>query len=152
MARDQRLDDSETRDDAFDPGTTVAQAVARQQPRDARLVAWLERFGLADIADRGIRFISTGESRKTLLARALYASPPLLVLDNPLAGLDAGAQRDFSQLLEDCLNAGQTLLPLLTHPDQLPSAITHVLRSEERRVGKERRAGWSPCHLKKKIE
>src|SRR5690625_3046729 len=73
MTRDQRLDDSETRDDAFDPGTTVAQAVARQQPRDARLVAWLERFGLADIADRGIRFISTGESRKTLLARALYA-------------------------------------------------------------------------------
>lgn len=134
MARDQRLDDSETRDDAFDPGTTVAQAVARQQPRDARLVAWLERFGLADIADRGIRFISTGESRKTLLARALYASPPLLVLDNPLAGLDAGAQRDFSQLLEDCLNAGQTLLPLLTHPDQLPSAITHVLWLEGGRV------------------
>src|SRR5690625_6837867 len=143
MDSDQRLEDSETWYDAYDPVTTVAQAVARQQPRDARLVAWLERFGLADIADRGIRFISTGESRKTLLARALYASPPLLVLDNPLAGLDARAQRDFSQLLADCLNAGQTLLPLLTHPDQVPSAITHVLWLEGGRGRAQgTRAGW----------
>lgn len=134
MARDQRLDDSETRADAFDPGTTVAMAVSQGRPPDAALTTWLRRFDLERIANRGIRFISTGESRKTLLARALYAEPQLLIIDNPLAGLDAAAQEEFSQLLDEWLMSGQRLLPLLNHPDELPAAITHVLWLENGQV------------------
>lgn len=134
MEHDRRFDDSETRPDAFDVGTTVAAAILQGQSPNAEFSALLERFDLARIADRGIRFISTGESRKTLLARALFQQPQLLILDNPLAGLDAAAQRELQQLLEEILQSGPPLLLLVSNPTEIPSGITHLLWLENGRV------------------
>ena len=54
---------------------------------------WVERLHIEHILDRGLRYISTGEMRKTLLIRAILSGPALLILDSPLDGLDLAGPR-----------------------------------------------------------
>ena len=131
---DNRYDDSEQRADAFDVGTSVRQAILQQQPENERFHHIVESFGLGAILHRGIRFISTGEGRKTLLARVLFAAPKILILDNPLEGLDRNMQRELSALLEKLLAGDTPLLLLLPSGAALPQGITHVLALDSGRV------------------
>lgn len=60
-------------------------------PADWRVVDdWLDRVGLAPLADRVFSRISGGEQRKTMIARAMAQEPELLLLDEPTANLDLG--------------------------------------------------------------
>ena len=74
----------------------------------------LERVTLWDLRRRQIGELSGGQQRRVLLARALARSAELLLLDEPLAGLDIGAQEDLERLLRDLVDAGSTLL-VATH-------------------------------------
>jgi ABC-type Mn2+/Zn2+ transport system ATPase subunit len=74
----------------------------------------LERVGMADRADRRIGELSGGEQRRVLIARALAQEAPLLLLDEPFAGLDASAQHDLLGLFDELRRAGHTLL-VATH-------------------------------------
>jgi ABC-type Mn2+/Zn2+ transport system ATPase subunit len=74
----------------------------------------LERVRLADRAGRRIGELSGGEQRRALLARALAQETPLLLLDEPLSGLDATAQHDLLRLLEDLRKEGKTIF-VATH-------------------------------------
>ena len=67
--RDRKLDDSEFRADASDPGTTVRSLILGGRPADEEFHRWTRRLGIEHILGRGLRFISTGEMRKTLLAK-----------------------------------------------------------------------------------
>jgi ABC-type Mn2+/Zn2+ transport system ATPase subunit len=74
----------------------------------------LERVNLWDLRRRQIGELSGGQQRRLLLARALARSAELLLLDEPLAGLDIGAQEDLERLLRDLVDGGSTLL-VATH-------------------------------------
>ncbi len=74
----------------------------------------LERVNLWDLRRRQIGELSGGQQRRLLLARALARSAELLLLDEPLAGLDVGAQEDLEQLLRDLVRSGSTLF-VATH-------------------------------------
>lgn len=134
IEHDNRFDDSEQRADACDNGTTVKQAILQQHPENERFRHIVDSFGLGAILHRGIRFISTGEGRKTLLARALFAAPKILILDNPLEGLDRNMQRELSALLEKLLAGDTPLLLLLPSGAALPQGITHVLELDRGHV------------------
>ena len=69
--RDRQRDDSDFRTDAQDPGTTVERAILGQQAPGSHFEYWIGRLGIRHLLRRGIRFISTGEMRKTLLLRAI---------------------------------------------------------------------------------
>ena len=101
--RDRKLDDSEFRADASDPGTRVRNIILGNREADGKFEALVDRLGVAHILHRGLRFISTGEMRKTLLIRALLSDPALLILDSPLDGLDRDSQQEMRSLLEDLL-------------------------------------------------
>lgn len=125
---DVRYDDSETRADAFDVGTTVRQIVLQGNSPTERFNTIAQQCGIAHILDRGIRFVSTGESRKTLLARALYKQPKVLILDNPFEGLDKQSQIDLKRLINELLLSPLKILLLIKQPEEIPENITHIMQ------------------------
>jgi molybdate transport system ATP-binding protein len=66
--------------------------------RSQRTAAMLQAFRIADLAGRNIRDISGGESQRTALARTLVTDPDVLLLDEPLAALDASTK---SHIIDD---------------------------------------------------
>ncbi len=74
----------------------------------------LETVGMADLRRRLVGELSGGQRRRVLLARALAAGPRLLLLDEPLAGLDATAQHQLLDLLRRLKDQGATVV-LSTH-------------------------------------
>jgi iron complex transport system ATP-binding protein len=72
--------------------------------------AALERVGLTALADRGVLSMSGGERGRVLLARLLATQSPLLVADEPVAGLDPAAQLLVLDLLRQEAVAGRTVI------------------------------------------
>lgn len=70
---------------------------------------WLDRFSLADVADKAIRTFSKGMTQRVALAHAMAINPRLLILDEPLSGLDPVGRRDVVDILADYSRKGGTL-------------------------------------------
>ena len=69
--------------------------------------------------------LSNGETKRLLMAAALLKNPLLLMLDNPLTGLDIQTRADFDQLIAAITESGITVI-MATSPAEVPDAITHV--------------------------
>lgn len=79
----------------------------------ARALAALEKVGMAPLAERGVLDISGGERARVLLARLLAARTPILIADEPDAGLDPDAQRLIMELLREAAGEGRAVLVTL---------------------------------------
>ena len=96
---------------AFGPrchGATKAEA-------RARAAEWLERMGLADHAGAKPRRLSGGQAQRIALARALATNPRLLLLDEPLAALDARTRLEVRTQLRRHLAEFEAVAVLVTH-------------------------------------
>ena len=131
IEHDKRFDNSNEREDAFDVGTTVADYILQGDEASEAFQALVKRCHISHILDHGIRYISTGESRKVMLAQALLHPPKLLIIDNPFEGLDASSQRELVELLEEILSTNMAVLLLLQDSNQLPNAITHIMQLQQ---------------------
>lgn len=76
---------------------------------------WLARLEIADLADRKPRQLSGGQAQRVALARALVTEPDLLLLDEPLAALDAGTRSTVRSLLRRHLADFAGTVVLVTH-------------------------------------
>jgi molybdate transport system ATP-binding protein len=132
--RDRKLDDSEFRADASDPGTTVQAVILNGRAADERFDHWVARLGIGHILQRGLRYISTGEMRKTLLIRAILGDPALLILDSPLDGLDLASQGEMRRVIDELLHSKISLLMLCRQFDDIPAGISHVLVLDDGRL------------------
>lgn len=70
----------------------------------------LERVGLAQLAERQIVQLSGGQKQRMFIARALAQEADLILLDEPLAGLDLGSQERIFVLLDELKDDGVTVL------------------------------------------
>lgn len=84
---------------------------------DARRIGheWLERMGLAAYANQRPRTLSGGQAQRTALARALATTPRILLLDEPLAALDAGTRAAVRRDLRHHLETFEGMRLLVTH-------------------------------------
>ena len=78
--------------------------------RAQRGQAMLERVGLADAADRPIGKFSKGMTQRIGLAQALLHDPELLILDEPMSGLDPIGRKEVRELIQEQREKGKTLL------------------------------------------
>ena len=90
---------------------------------------WMDIFGIAELKDRNFLQLSSGEQRLVLLARAFVKDPELLVLDEPLHGLDAHNRQLVREVIDTfCQRRGKTLIMVTHYEEELPKCIDHSLR------------------------
>ncbi|MGA2792988.1 MAG: heme ABC exporter ATP-binding protein CcmA [Roseiarcus sp.] len=94
-------------------GAAEASARARQA-RALRVVAALDRLGLAHVVDFPVNVLSAGQKRRVALARVLVAYRPLWLLDEPTSALDAAARMRLAEIMRAHL-AGGGLIVAATH-------------------------------------
>lgn len=88
----------------------------------------MRKMGIEDLAGRCYRNLSGGQQQRVLLARALCAARKLLLLDEPVTGLDPGAAEEMYQLIET-LNKDEGLaIIMISHDvDQAVGYASHIL-------------------------
>jgi len=94
----------------------------------------MARLGIAHLARRHLVTLSYGELRKLLVARALAPSPAALLLDEPLAGLDAASRGWIVRTVARACDDGAALVTVTHHEDELPPGIGRVLALEGGRL------------------
>ena len=93
---------------------------------------WLAVLGLAGFADVPLPQVPASVQRLCLVARALVKAPPLLLLDEPAQGLDAGQLAHFRAVLDVICQATNVALVYISHhAAELPASLTHTLRLEQ---------------------
>jgi len=90
----------------------------------------IDKFGLAPLLDRAFRKLSTGETRKVMLIRALACKPELLVLDEPFDGLDTITLATLQEHLASLVGTVPMVL-VLNRWDECPDFISHIAYVEQ---------------------
>jgi len=98
-------------------------------PRGWRTLAReaLDQVGLADRAGDAIGQLSGGQQQRVLIARALVRRPELLVLDEPVAGVDRPSQEAFAATMTRLVDDGLTVLVVLHELGELADLITRAV-------------------------
>lgn len=129
-ALDARHDISEYDPSAHDQGTTVHALVSAGLPLspldEVRLQQLLAALDLQVLQARGIRYLSSGQTRKALLARALFRRPRLLVLDEPLESIDGETRASLQRVLAQSMGPDTATLLLCRRERDILPGITHL--------------------------
>ena len=89
---------------------------------------WMDIFGLEDKYNRTFMKLSSGEQRLVLLARAFVKDPQLLILDEPLHGLDLVNRRLVKDVIETfCERRNKTMVMVTHYEEELPTIITNKI-------------------------
>ena len=103
-----------------------ASGVAKAEAR-AKAMDWLEQVGLPDVARLRATQLSGGQAQRVALARALAIEPAVLLLDEPLAAVDAAARADLRHLLRSELRRYPGARLIVTHDPVEAAALADRL-------------------------
>lgn len=124
IAAELRKDDADILD-VISEGTPVREMILDYAKDKVLAEQLVEQFGMTKLLDRAFRKLSTGESRKVMLIRALTCNPELLILDEPFDGLDANTlamlQAHLATLIETV-----PMVMVLNRFDEMPDFITDI--------------------------
>ena len=98
--------------------------------------------GIEKILDRGLKYMSTGEIRRTLLARALISGKKLLILSDPFAGLDVQSRTILLDFFDSIARRSSSengsaqphIILGMERWHEIPDAITHVIEFTDKKV------------------
>jgi molybdate transport system ATP-binding protein len=121
----QRFNSSDSED-----SPTVEYYLAEIKPAVHTQQVWsyeqtVEKLNLGPLLNKQLIKLSNGETKRLLIAAALLKHPAVLLLDNPLTGLDVQTRAAFNDILSEIAASGITVV-LATSPNEIPDAITNV--------------------------
>ena len=87
----------------------------------------MARMGITELADRCYRDLSGGQQQRVLLARALCATQNLLLLDEPVSGLDPVVTADMYNIIEELHRSGVTIVMITHDVTEALACATHIL-------------------------
>ncbi|HZU42758.1 MAG TPA: ATP-binding cassette domain-containing protein [Terriglobales bacterium] len=93
----------------------------------ARAEAAMKRLGIEHLADRAVARMSSGEAKRTLIARALVHEPRALLFDEPGNALDLAAQFQLRDTLRELARSGLTILLVTHHVSEIIPEIERVV-------------------------
>lgn len=101
----------------------------RPQPEQMAVCEWwMDVFGVVSLKDKPFLQLSSGEQRLALLARAFVKDPELLILDEPLHGLDTYNRRRVKKIIEAfCHRRDKTMIMVTHYEAELPDTISNRL-------------------------
>jgi ABC-2 type transport system ATP-binding protein len=111
-----------------------AHAAARGPEPKLRIPAALERVGLSDRADDRVRAYSLGMRQRLGIARCLLADPELLILDEPMNGLDPAGIMEFRDLIRSFVDEGRTVFLSSHLLDEVEKTCDHVAIIDRGRI------------------
>jgi len=94
----------------------------------------LERLGIAHLADRCVMHMSSGEAKRTLIARALVHNPQTLLFDEPSNALDIAAQFQLRDTVRELAKSGLAILLVTHHVSEIIPEIERVILLRNGRV------------------
>jgi zinc transport system ATP-binding protein len=94
----------------------------RQQALDA-----LDRVGLGDRAQESVQLFSGGQQQRVLIARSLVRRPRMLILDEPLAGIDRTSRQALGSTLAELRSSGTTILVVLHELGELAAILNRAV-------------------------
>jgi molybdate transport system ATP-binding protein len=85
----------------------------------------LTLLNLHHLCDKQLIKLSNGETKRLMLAAALLKNPVLLLLDNPLTGLDVKTRQEFNGIIDQIIASGISLI-IATSAHEIPNAVTNI--------------------------
>jgi len=129
---ERRKDDADLLD-VIAEGTPVQQILDQTCTDKSLQQQLIAAFNIGHLLDQGFRKLSSGETRKLMLIRALASNPQLLILDEPFEGLDAASHTYLSNLLQQ-ISATTQIILVLNRFDEIPDYISHIAYTENGRL------------------
>ena len=129
---ERKKDDADIMD-VISEGTPVREILFEQCAAPQLATELVGKFGLKDLLDRSFRKLSTGESRKVMLIRALASKPQLLVLDEPFDGLDVDTLALLQQHLAGLIDTVPMVM-VLNRFDEFPDFVTDIAYVDQGRL------------------
>lgn len=96
----------------------------------------IKKTGIFPLLDLERIKLSSGQSRRLLITKAILQKPKILIIDNPYLGLDAPSRNEFNKLLEELVHTEELQLILAGQYEQLPACMTHRLHLEDFKIKK----------------
>ena len=100
----------------------------------ARANETLKRLGIAHLAERAVAEMSSGEAKRTLIARALVHEPQTLLFDEPSNALDIAAQLQLRETMRELAKSGLGILLVTHHVSEIIPEIERVVLLREGRI------------------
>ena len=90
----------------------------------------VNRLGLLHLKDKELIKLSNGEAKRLLLASELVKNPVLLLMDNPLSGLDPNTRKDMNKILSEIGESGISIV-MVTSSHEIPEMVTHIAQIKD---------------------
>ncbi|MCX8738318.1 molybdate ABC transporter ATP-binding protein ModF [Gilliamella sp. B2824] len=109
-----------------DTGLTTSQIIQEFKTDEERCLQLAKQFDISQLLTRKFKYLSTGETRKTLICKALMSNPDLLILDEPFDGLDVLSRENLADKLGELSKQGVTIVLVLNRFNEIPIFIEDI--------------------------
>ena len=145
IQEERENDESEYLEGGVDVGRTGKVFIAQslKNPDEIKQIENLPEVklcGIQHILERGLKYMSTGEIRRTLLAKALISKKKLLILSDPFAGIDVESRKILLDFFTQMTNPhaenhqGTQIILCMERWNEIPQTITHVIEFSNKEV------------------